>query len=201
MPESDQHDSPTLDYSGTPRRRRWRVLLVCLALPLLAIALGIWLILPSLNRTRELSNRDLAPSRLHAIAMYILLYTNDHNGEYPDSFATILINGQDEDITSDEFVSPLSNDVAAVGPTTQAVATNLSQPGHCSYVYLGRGLTVTTAPAKAVVAYEQLSDYPGGGTNVLFADGSQKFVDAKSAAAIVAKAAAGKYPVTMPTSP
>jgi prepilin-type processing-associated H-X9-DG protein len=81
------------------------------------------------------------------------------------------------------------------------VAVNLVAGGHNSFIYLGRGLTTTTTPADAIIIYEPLTNNFGEGMSVLFGDGHVEFVDVKFAAALVSKAATGKYPVTMPTLP
>src|SRR5580658_2349479 len=116
MAEPDKNDPPTLDYSGTPRQRRWWPLLLFLGLLFLVIALSAALLLPSDNPPHPVSNRLKSASNLREIGQAIWLYTQDHNGEYPDSFETILLN---EDITPAVFVSPESHDSPADGATTQ----------------------------------------------------------------------------------
>jgi prepilin-type processing-associated H-X9-DG protein len=103
------------------------------------------------------------------------------------------------DITSEAFVSPLGSDTPASGPTTQAIADQLTAGGHLSYIYLGRGLTTQTATADTIVAYENLS-LAHTGANVLFGDGHVEFEDPKLVTQIINKSASGKFPVTMPTS-
>ncbi len=41
---------------------------------------------------------------------------------------------------------------------------------------IGQGLTVATASASAIVAYEPLDNHEGAGTNVLFGDGHAQWV-------------------------
>jgi prepilin-type processing-associated H-X9-DG protein len=164
-------------------------------LALLVIPFSAFFLLPSRNGSHS-NPRVKSASNLRQIGQGILLYTNDFHGQYPDSFADILEN---EDITSDAFVSPLRSETPATGPTTQAIAAQLSG-SHLSYVYLGKGFTKDTVTPDTVVAYELLVS-PGSGTNVLFGDGHVEYVDPKIAARIVAAVAAGQHPVTMPSLP
>ncbi|HEX3357256.1 MAG TPA: H-X9-DG-CTERM domain-containing protein [Tepidisphaeraceae bacterium] len=147
-------------------------------------------------RLRQTGNPGKCPSNLRQIGQAILLYANDHHGAYPDSVSTILL---EEEVTSQLFICPTSNDTPATGPTTQAVAANLTAGGHLSYIYLGRGWTVAMTPANAIVAYEPLSNHGGDGMNVLFGDGHVEFLSAIAAKPILANAAPGNPPVTLPS--
>jgi hypothetical protein len=73
----------------------------------------------------------------------------------------------------------------------------LTAGGHCSYVYLGNGLTTATATPNTVVVYEPPTPITGG-SEVLFGDFHVDWVDATAAAKLVAKAATSKSQVTMP---
>jgi prepilin-type processing-associated H-X9-DG protein len=143
-----------------------------------------------------LAKRVKSASNLRQIGQAIAQYTQDYNGEYPDSFQTILV---DEDITSGVFISPLRSETAAAGPTTQAAAAQLTAGNHSSYVYLGKGFSQSTVASNIVVAYEKLLQ-PNAGTNVLFGDGHVEFVGPVTAGQIDSQAAAGKLPVTLPSS-
>ena len=129
------------------------------------------------------------------IGQAILLYTNENHDQYPDTFGTLLLN---EDISSDIFICPSTTDTTAQGPMTQAIVNELARGGHESYVYLGKGMTVATTPANAVIVYEPLSNHQTG-MNVLLADGHVKFVDADVGTRLIAKASVGVFPVTMPS--
>jgi prepilin-type processing-associated H-X9-DG protein len=132
-------------------------------------------------------------SNLRQIGQAILLYTNENGPGYPNSFGPLLMT---EDLTSDVFISPLSSDSPAQGATTRAAVAQLSQGGHCSYVYLGKGLSAKTVTPNIVVAYEKLQS---GEAIVLFGDGHVERVFAMAAQKIIADAGAGKFPVTMAT--
>lgn len=185
---------PPLDYAshGLRGRQHWWPLLVAL---LILIILAMSVLYPSFNRVRADPDWLVCQSRLRQIGQAILLYTNDYQGQYPDSFGTLLLN---EDITSDVFVCPETNDVAATGATTQAAAANLTTGGHLSYIYLGKGMNSATVPANAIVAYEPLSNHANTGMNVLFGDGHVDFIKPSLAGTILFEVAAKKFPVTMP---
>jgi prepilin-type processing-associated H-X9-DG protein len=87
----------------------------------------------------------------------------------------------------------------ATGPTTQAVADQLVAGNHLSYVYLGRGLSLTSVTPTTIVAYEIPLD-SNSGANLLFGDGHVEFDDAAFISKVIGKAAAGQFPVTIPTN-
>jgi prepilin-type processing-associated H-X9-DG protein len=197
MSESDAEEPQPLDYAN-PRDRParthdWILLFIfCPAVLLLLAAI----VLPRFSRPIShawSSPRLFSQSNLRQIGQGILLYTNDHNGDYPDSFAIILLN---EDVTSAEFVSPSRSETPAAGPTTQAIAAQLVPGPHLSYVYLGRGLSANTVTPDTIVAYELINP---DGTNLLFGDGHVEFFDGPETAKIMAKVSCGKFPVTMPS--
>ncbi len=163
-------------------------------LVVLAIGAASLFLLPSQNKEPNTSPRVKSMSNLRQIGQAILLYTQDFNGQYPDSFGTILLN---EDITSPVFVSPSRSETPASGPTTQAAADQLADSAHVSYVYLGRGFTTMTVRPDDIIAYE-LPAQPNGGANILFGDGHVEFDDGTVLAKILGRANCGIWPVTMP---
>jgi len=150
---------------------------------------------PVYNSGNFVANRVKSAANLRSIGQAIYLYSNDHKGDYPDSFQTLLLN---EDITSGIFVNPNSNDIAAEGPTRQTIANQLAIPGHCSYVYVGCGLNDGTVTPDTVLTYEKLL-HPGDSANVLFANGHVDYVDAAHIAKIIAQANSGTFPVKLPS--
>ena len=140
----------------------------------------------------------MCASNLRQIGQAILLYSNDNNGQYPPDFQTLLLT---EDIPSECFVCPSTNDTRATGPTTQAVANNLTAGGHLSYIYLGKGMNAKTISPDTVVAYEPLNNHANQGSNVLFGDGHVEFVAAPAIKTMEAKLKSTTAPVTLPSSP
>lgn len=171
--------------------RRW---LFWLSIGLLSLVL-VTIFLPSENG-RHFSPRLKSANNLKQIGLAIQLYTKENGGHYPDTFGTLLRN---EDITASVFVSPGSKDTPATGATPEDIVANLTDGGHLSYVYLGRGLTTTT-PGNVVVAYENPSIWTTG-ANVLYADGHVEFQPPDYMAGLTSRASAGQFPVTMPSVP
>jgi prepilin-type processing-associated H-X9-DG protein len=124
------------------------------------------------------------------------LYANAHNGQFPDRLEDLLSN--EIDLTPDVFVCPSSKDTPATAATTRQSATRLSsEPGHLSYIYLGKGLT-DKAEATVLVAYEPMNHH-GDGCNMLFADGHVEYVPSAQAKAIINQATS--RPTTAATRP
>lgn len=200
MSESGSDDPQPLDYANPRNQGPWGRFWALLLILVFATAIGLWLAIrffsPSLSYPHAAFAQNKTASNLRKIGQGLLLYTADHNGEYPDSFSTIFLN---EDMTSDMFVSPFRSETPANGPTTRAVVSQLNLGGgHVSYVYLGKGLSMRTVTPDIVVAYELLLN-PGTGTNMLFSDGHVEYISPATTAKIIATASAGQFPVTMPS--
>ena len=146
---------------------------------------------PSLPLDYSTADKPRGSKTLRRIAMY----ANDHHGRYPDDLGTLFLN---EDLDARVAICPNTNDVPAIGPTTQAVVTSMLTPGHLSYVYLGKGLTDATATADVVVLYEPLSNHSNEGMNVLFGDGHTVWLTAGQAQPLLKQLGAGVTPVRLP---
>ncbi|MGA2440373.1 MAG: GYF domain-containing protein [Tepidisphaeraceae bacterium] len=134
------------------------------------LPLSVSILLPSLNRARETANRVKCASNERQIGQAILLYCNENHGQYPPDLPTLL---KTEDITTSVFVCPSSNDTPASSPD------KLLSGGHCSYVYVGQGLTQGADPST-VVLYERHDAHGGDGVNMLFGDGHVEFMPKSS---------------------
>jgi hypothetical protein len=119
---------------------------------------------------------------LRQIGQAIQIYANEHGGSYPESLRTVLLN---EDIPAEAFVCPSSNDTKAPGSNAAESADHLETRGHCSHIYLGRGLTTGTVVPTTLLAYEPASNHEGTGGNARFGDGHVEFVGATQLAAII----------------
>jgi prepilin-type processing-associated H-X9-DG protein len=198
--QSDGDDGRrVLDYAGGPlRKRSWQITWVGWTIVLLIVMALLALLLPTdCGSAPGLDKLVKCASNLQQIGKAVSLYAADHRGQYPDSFETLLTS---EQMSSAVFVCPGSSDTPAIGPTAQAQATQLSTGGHCSYIYVGRGLTAKTVTPDTVVVYEPLANHSTGrGINVLFGDGHVDYVVAQTAGKIIAAAATGRFPVTMPS--
>ena len=178
-----------LDYEGGHPQPRRRSVALYVVVALVCVFILVSILLPSLNRTRSHPAHLRCSSNLRQIGQGIQMYANENKGVFPDDFAALILT---QDITSEVFVCYRTNDSRAEGPTTQAVAANLTAGGHLSYVYVGKGLTMNS-PANAVVAYEPLSNH-GDGMNVLFADGHVQWWTPAQGAALLGELQAGHNP-------
>jgi prepilin-type processing-associated H-X9-DG protein len=143
---------------------------------LIGPALLISILLPSLNRAREVANRAKCASNMHKIGLAMLLYQNDCHANPPD-LATLW---KTEQLDGSVFVCPASNDTPASDPS------QLMAGGHLSYVYCGAD-QVPNGPADAtnVVLYENSTDHAGDGTNILFGDGHVEWFNAAAAKSVI----------------
>ena len=135
------------------------------------------------HRGREVANRIKCASNLRQIGEALTIYANTHGHQFPDDLSALLPGG---DLYSSTLVCPSSNDDPAFGATTQAVAANLTAPHHCSYVFLGKGLSQPT-PSDRVIAYEPLEHHQRMGINVLFADMRVEWLDRTQAELLLAR--------------
>lgn len=197
--------SSPLEYARpglTPGRSRLARLVAIAIFSILGLGFLIALLLPSLGRQREPSNRVKCASNVRQIGQAIAIYANDHGGQFPPDLQTVLEN---EDVTASVFTCPSSNDTPApTAATTQATAAGLLQPGHLSYLYLGKGLTDQSAGVDTVILYEPLANHASAGMNVLFGDFHVEWLPAAEAGIILkqvaAKRAIVRYPLTAPTT-
>jgi prepilin-type processing-associated H-X9-DG protein len=204
MPDAPTTRLQSLAYAGPLQRRRsgrrilvWTVGIIVIGGMLVSV------MLPSLCRAREPANRIKCASNLRQIGQAIAIYAQDNGGQYPPSLAVLLAH---EDITAGVMLCPSSNDEASSATDTAgavadlaAAETNAAGHKHClSYIYTGRGLTVATASATSVVAYEPLGNHEGDGTNVLFGDGHVDWVNGREWPKVAA--AAGVAVVSSPAT-
>ena len=118
---------------------------------------------------------------------FLLMYVNTHAGRYPDQLDELLEpNRFGSGAPPELFIAPFSTDTPATGPTTRALAAQVSAGGHCSYIYLGKGLTAT-CPPTTVLLYELLSNHEKNikGIHVLYADGHIAFLPARQATNLI----------------
>ena len=132
------------------------------------------LLSPSLHQSRKLSRRMESASNERQIGLGILFYATDHDGNYPPNLGALL---QVENIRPDIFVDPASGTKLPASvqsePTSPAAAAWVDQ--HGDFVYQGAGLTSAGAgPNRAVVVQRKAFD--GDGMNVLYGDGSVRYV-------------------------
>jgi hypothetical protein len=136
-------------------------------------------------------------SNLERIGMHAIFYATVHAGGFPGRLDELL-----DELKPEDFIAPFTSDTPATGPTTRDVAAQLSAGGHCSYLYLGKGLT-TAAPPGTVLAYEPLSNhqYNIRGVHVLYTDGTVFFIPERQAKRLIAELEAGHNPPRARSAP
>ena len=163
-----------------PARRRpgdgmtpGRMALLVLAV-LAVLVLGAYVAFrPAISRAREASRRATCASNLQQIGMALQIYASQSGGRFPDSLDAVVLDGS---VSAYMLVCPSSGDAVAPGTTPAEQVANLAKGGHQSYVYVGRGLTVTGA--RQPLAYEPTRHHRGVGVNVLYTDGTVQFLPA-----------------------
>lgn len=183
MKPTQQETSPTpvpLSYATPEQRRRWPFRLLTFSAIGLFLVFAASVVMPAINPPRSQHPRVKCSSNMRQIGLAIVMYANEHGGAFPENLHEIL---EKEDITAEVFVCPSSNDTRAVGPTTRAVLDEFDTPGHCSYIYLGKGLDDKCDPQTPVL-YEPPSIHHGG-MNVLFADGHVEYFSGTDAPTIL----------------
>jgi len=183
-----------LDYA-TPAKRSaplWRSpALWALVIAIAVIMLALWSLLrPAKGAATERSRRILCASNLKQIGMGIVEYAYNNGGKFPPRLDVLIASG---DLPPDVFVCPCSDDEWATGPTTQARLAEFAKKGHCSYVYLGAGMT-SSVPANFVLAYEKPENHRGEFMNVLYGDGSVWWMDKQQLNHLISELKAGRNP-------
>jgi len=149
----------------------------------------ISILLPSLNRARETANRVKCAANMKAIGQAIMLYANENRGAYPPTLQVVL---ETQDVSSEMFVCPASDDTPAQGTGSQ-LPNLMAGSGHLSYVYVGQRLN-PQSPRDAIILYEAMTDHSNDGGNFLFADGHVEFLRRVQAEKVIAQVQAGINP-------
>jgi prepilin-type processing-associated H-X9-DG protein len=177
------------NVSQDERRRGKRTLALALVPMVLTVGMVFF---PSDGPRREMVHRMKCASNLRQIGHGIHLYANANAGQFPSALAPLVTH---EDLPADVFVCPASSDLPATGPTTQAVvATFRSNPSHCSYVYVGAGMSFRSVSPRHVIACEHAANHAGDGMNVLYGDGHTEWLDKKRAVYLLSELKAGQNP-------
>jgi prepilin-type processing-associated H-X9-DG protein len=167
-----QPSIPVPDYERVePRQRRLPRLLTWGVVGVGGFMLLVSILLPNLCGSRETANRAKCASNLHQIGLAILLYQQDHGGAYPDTLGRL---AETEQIGAAVFVCPSGNDAASPSNQPAELAADVDagpDQHHCSYLYLGRGLTAKTATATTPIVFDAPEDHNDDGVNVLYGDG------------------------------
>jgi prepilin-type processing-associated H-X9-DG protein len=134
------------------------------------------ILLPSLNRAREMANRVKCAANMRQIGVELQMYASSNAGQYPPDLDTLL--AKSNTLTPSVFACPSSSDTAA--PSNN----QLSAGGHLSYVYFP-DLT-NSSPANRLVLYENPTDHHDG-VNMLFGDGHVDWIPMAQAQPMIAQ--------------
>jgi len=181
-------------------RRRGAWIVIPIALIELVSLFTIVLASDPLGRPRDCgSTRNMCSSNMRQILLAVVMYANDHDGQFPPSLDVLLTT---EDIEASVFLCPQTNLTPAPGATAADQAASMrADPGHyLSYIYLGHGLSNDPSVPLQIVLYEPLSEH-GDGINVGYSDGFVTWMNRQQAIAAInaAVSAAATRPTTLPS--
>jgi hypothetical protein len=170
-------------------QRQWRSSAIWSALALVdfIVAIAAHFISESRRRVRDPAGPVACASNLYRFGQGLTMYAQAHHGRLPDRLDALILDPAIH-LDAEMFVCPSSPDVPAQSATAADRARDLANPGHLSYVYLGKGLT-DKAASETLLAYERPSYHRNGKVNALFGEGHVEFVPASKIPALVAEAA------------
>lgn len=172
-----------------PRAISWGLLvMICIV-----GAVGLMAHLMPGGYSRPIANRRLCSTHLRQIGLACTVYASESGHMFPDSLSPLIAN---EGLGAYGFVCPGSTDIKAKGSTPAEEAAGLTEPGCCSYVYVGAALTDRSSP-NCAVAWEDPANHNMEGANVLYADGSVRFEPLTTVVQLVPELEAGHNPPTI----
>jgi len=148
-------------------------------------------ILPAIDRMRyAASSQALCVDHFRAIERALQDHAAANDGKFPDSVADLVESGA---LKAEALICPAGSDTKAVGLNAAETAARIRNGGHCSYIYVGMGLT-KTAPQECVLLYEPMNVHRDEGIRVLFVDGRIEKIGKIEAARAVERLSRGMNP-------
>src|SRR5207244_9399524 len=123
-------------------------------------------------------------------AQGLAAYATQNGGAFPTRIEQAVASG---DVPASALICVMTLDTPAAGATPSDRAAQIVRGGHCSYVYVGGGLT-TASSAECVLLYEPMERHHEQGITVLFADGRVAPIGQVEAAKALARLAAKENP-------
>lgn len=145
------------------------------------------------GHSRETRNRMRCANNLRKIGLEAVRYCDDNQQQYPSKLGMLITAHQRlSGLGADGFVCPSSSDTELQVPPAQQADTLLSG-GHCSYVYVGAGMT-SSAGANDVVAFELPDNHGREGGNVVYGDAHVSWERFDGLVQLVSDLEAGRNP-------
>lgn len=140
-------------------------------------AMGTAILLPSLARARELSNRAADAASARALAQLCVIYGAEHDDHFPNDLSTFLADGSAlprSFVTKRAGTPPLQLSEDQIKDMKAGdLAKQLAD--HCDFVYLGKNMS-NDADTSLVLVYEKPSAKTTEGINVAFHDAHAEFL-------------------------
>jgi len=158
------------------------ILLVCIAgiAMLMTTHQIIWLAAsrnPMLHRSQFSSQ---CATHLREIGRALAAYAESHGNRNPENLGELL---KGDYLSPESLVCSESGDSVPAGNTPDAPAETARQPGHCSYLYFGKGRA--PADAATILALDPPSHHKDDGITVLYGDGHVEWINIDKAGDIL----------------
>jgi prepilin-type processing-associated H-X9-DG protein len=130
------------------------------------------------ERNRITGPQQMCAAHQRNLGQAIAFYANAHDGNYPPDLGA-LVENLDSPIV---FICP--NATKEIPETWQGMTVEQRSEwvnANASYVYLGAGLTTQTATPTTIVLHDRENRHQGQGMNMLYGDGSVKFLPVRDA--------------------
>lgn len=184
-------EPPPLDYEPVSAPRPPRNISIFWLVPVFAVAFFVLAIaLFQGGHGPEHANRARCAENLRQIGLAIRLYCNDDEQHYPSDVG-LLLPTPAMSLSAETFVCPSTTDTKRT-PSAQQAAKLLSA-GHCSYIYVGAGMT-SSAGSDEVVALELPDNHSKDGGNVLYGDHHVSWEPFETLVQLVPELEAGRNP-------
>lgn len=143
-------------------------------------AMASAILVPALDRARELADRTADALHLNAVGKAAFLYSTQHDNRFPEHLAELVAAGM---LDPKDLVRPGSGTEPATFTPEQVAAGRqdwhaIEQivDAHCDYLYLGAGTTVDADTRGVLALTKPAMDSSGEGVNCLFFDGHVNWV-------------------------
>ncbi len=132
------------------------------------------MLLPVLSKARDKARRVNDAGNLKQIGLACLMFSGDHNGDFPDDFGELV--EQNYIMLGKVWICP------ATGTPEPTSAQQVRSGSNCDYVYVGKGLRDDDKNySKVVIAYTKPNSFVGKWMNFLFIDGHVEGIAVTSA--------------------